>query len=152
MSEEFIRQANMGKKKLINRGEKDTSMSWKNIKCRVDKSAFSNDSLNILMSSVYGTTGNCPKEGNRENAQTLIRDLILTEKMCTRALPSCIAPLGFGSVFLHGTEHSFPSLCSPSLSSEPGSVSDSKLHACSRNQHRMQRSKPVFKDNVGNAL
>lgn len=32
MSEEFLRQANMGRKKLINRAERATFMSWKNIK------------------------------------------------------------------------------------------------------------------------
>lgn len=67
MSEQFIRQANMGKKKLINRGERATFMSWKNIKYRVDKNAFRNDSLRILMSSVHVSVANCPKEGNREN-------------------------------------------------------------------------------------
>lgn len=67
MSEEFIGQANMGKKKLINRGERATSVSWKNTKYRLDKSAFRNDSLQILMSSVYVTVANCPEEGNREN-------------------------------------------------------------------------------------
>lgn len=67
MSEEFIRQANMGQRKLINRGERAPSVAWKNIKYRVDKTAFRNGSLKIPMSSVYVTVANCPKEGNREN-------------------------------------------------------------------------------------
>lgn len=54
-------------KKLINRGERATSMSRKNIKYRVDKTAFRNGSWKILMSSVYVTVANCPKERNREN-------------------------------------------------------------------------------------
>lgn len=56
-----------GQKKLINWGERATSVSWKNIKYRVDKSAFRNGSLKILMSSMYATVANCPKKGNREN-------------------------------------------------------------------------------------
>lgn len=56
-----------GQKKLINRGERATSVSWKNTKYRLDKSAFRNDSLQILMSSVYVTVANCPEERNREN-------------------------------------------------------------------------------------
>lgn len=56
-----------GQKKLINRGERATSMLWKNTKYRSDKSAFRNDSPQILMSSVYVTVANCPEEGNREN-------------------------------------------------------------------------------------
>lgn len=96
MSEEFVNQASKGEKKLINRGESATSVSWKNIKYRVDKSAFRNDSLKILMSSVYVTVAKCPKEGNRENV-TNADDRLLTKKICTKALHPHVAPLGFVS-------------------------------------------------------
>lgn len=46
-------------------------------------------------------------------SQMLTTDLILTEKICTKALYPRIAPLGFGSAFLNETEHPFPSHCSP---------------------------------------
>lgn len=46
----------------------------------------------------------------------LTTDLILTEKIGTKALRPRTAPLGFGSAFLNEREHPFPSPCSPSFS------------------------------------
>lgn len=120
MSEEFVNQASKGEKKLINRGESATSVSWKNIKYRVDKSAFRNDSLKILMSSVYVTVAKCPKEGNRENV-TNADDRLLTKKICTKALHPHVAPLGFVSFWMEQntpSHHSAP----PVSNSGPGSA------------------------------
>lgn len=58
------------------------------------------------------------RKGTEKMSQVLTTDLILSEKLCMKALHPHIAPLGFGSVFLNETEYPFPSLCSPSFSQD----------------------------------
>lgn len=62
-----IYKAGKHRQKKLTGEERATSVSWKNTKYRVDKSAFRNDSLQILMPSVYITVANCREEENREN-------------------------------------------------------------------------------------